>query len=158
VTDGRTDRRTDGQIYDSQDRASTAASRGKNESNDTSYGLRVLPHQALADPTFPHGADCFPLKSIPPAVCYGSVVSSPSGSGAQPPNRFSCSLRYNRCNPWSVNYNFSKCVSSDWMATFWHRGDGPCLSRNPPVPSSESSHHWHVRVCPLNERSLSPFQ
>ena len=108
----------------------------------------MLPHQALADPTFPHGADCFPLKSIPPAVCYGSVVSSPSGSGAQPPNRFSCSLRYmyNRCNPWSVNYNSSKCVSSDWMATFWHRRDGPCLSRNPPVPSSEASHHWHVRV------------
>jgi len=30
VSDGRTDRRTDGQNYDSQDRASIAASRGKN--------------------------------------------------------------------------------------------------------------------------------
>jgi len=31
VTDRQTDRRTDGQNYDSQDRASIAASRGKNE-------------------------------------------------------------------------------------------------------------------------------
>jgi len=30
-TDGRTDGRTDGQNYDSQDRASIAASRGKND-------------------------------------------------------------------------------------------------------------------------------
>jgi len=31
VTDGRTDAQTDGQNYDSQDRASIAASRGKNQ-------------------------------------------------------------------------------------------------------------------------------
>jgi len=35
VTDGRTDRQTDKQNYDSQDRASTAASRGKNESHQS---------------------------------------------------------------------------------------------------------------------------
>jgi len=35
--DGRTDGRTDGQNYDSQDRASIAASRGKNGSRDSVF-------------------------------------------------------------------------------------------------------------------------
>jgi len=38
VTDGRTDRQMDGQNYDSQDRASIAASRGKNESKHGEMG------------------------------------------------------------------------------------------------------------------------
>jgi len=47
--DGQTDGRTDGQNYDSQDRASTAASRGKNASPYAIGPLSCLPCLSVCD-------------------------------------------------------------------------------------------------------------
>jgi len=47
VTDGQTDGRTEGQNYDSQDRASTAASRGKNHFSSRQRTVETQQNQLL---------------------------------------------------------------------------------------------------------------
>jgi len=51
--DRRTDGRTDGQNYDSQDRASIAASRGKNPQNDQLYAS-IKQEERRRDKTHAH--------------------------------------------------------------------------------------------------------
>jgi len=49
VTNHACDRQTDGQNYDSQDRASIAASRGKNESKHSESHLFCTPEGVVCD-------------------------------------------------------------------------------------------------------------
>ena len=49
--DRRTDGRTEGQNYDSQDRSSIAASRGKNQNRKSGFGQRHMVLQSMAEAT-----------------------------------------------------------------------------------------------------------